>query len=215
MKTRMSDGESASMDLIHRLPLLAREQLSRNECRYLGRQVAAGFVEQMDLSTVVVRHVELLAIFQPGDEADWAGMAQLLAQRWNLLMPETARVFWASTRGVRAYGGRMSGHCPKFDCVTHDLGLAATVRWLFGANPAFRNSWVPEVLFDDVYRQAKPDGGIASSLGLHALVEFCGIYREERLTRLGALAERMNLPLLLFTAAAPGGGHELPTLSVA
>jgi hypothetical protein len=156
-----------------------------------------------DLSAVPVTAVELIGVHQPGSAADWAAVASELARRWKAQRPRAIRVYWASARAIRLLGGRMSGRLPPLDAITHDLGVFAVAQHLFRENPALRAAWIPEELFADVYRQAKPDGGLASERGLHCFTEFCGMYTEERLTRLARLSEDTNVPLHLWTVTSP------------
>lgn len=203
MKKLKFDDVSWYYDITHRVGPFLMESFDcvpAFESR-LRRLVANRDVRVETVSVVPISTVECLWVHEPGMSSNWEELAERLHYRWNRLAPQCTEVFCASTRLVNSLGGRMAGQFPPPDALSHDLGVTAVALSLFAATPMLRSAWIPEALLDDVYGTAKPDGALASRSGLECLIEFCGQYSAERLSRLGALSDATGLPLHFFTVS--------------
>lgn len=201
MTPLLHDPETMVGDAAHRVNVFAAESFAdaRGARRVLERHVRSGLFEYADVSAVPVRQIELLVSYQPGAAADWGTVAGELHRRWRQACATRIRVYWASRRTVQLLGGSMSGRMPSLDAVTHDLGVSAIALSLFGQSTVFREAWIPEERFTDVYGQAKPDAALAGQGGLANFLEFAGQYKQERLARLARVADAFDVPLQIYT----------------
>lgn len=170
--------------------------------RELDGLVEGAFFAKTKLVAVPVLRVELLHTFA-SHRNDGASerLATELYRRWSRHQPMPLTVYWATKRTVQLLGGCMSGRLPNLDCITHDLGVSALALTLFAMTPALRDAWIPEELFEDVYRQAKPDAALADASGISAYIEFAGRYTRQRLDKLQEFALQSECPLHLYTIA--------------
>jgi hypothetical protein len=195
------DADEMLHDAVYRVSAVSAELFEDPAFarRNLDSKVELGFFECADLSAVAPTRIELLQVYQPGSQVDCASLSGELHRRWQSINASTIRIYWATRKTVQLLGGWMPGRRPPLDAATHDLGVSAVALSLFGTSETFRQAWIPEEWFTDVHGQAKPDAALAGKNGLSCFVEFAGLYKQERLARLGQLADALGVPLHLYT----------------
>lgn len=189
-------------DLAARVRLVSAEQLNSAgvSVRAIRKLVRQGALVRRDIVAASVDSVEILDEYTPGSSRNWALTAAELACRWSKATVRPMTVFHASRRSISVLGGCMSqAGIGSFDMLTHDLGVTAVFLTLLRNSEFQRKQWIPEERVPDQYGVAKPDAILIREADGCVLLEFAGLYRAERLERLGHLANMLRLPLQIWT----------------
>lgn len=141
---------------------------------------------------------EPVQTWKPGEPLpDFAPVACQLRARWRDRPYRSVRVFFATRTAVNQYGGFMGGCLDHTNEATHDLHHAEVFLRLKRAQPILADSWISEqqLAKDSEPLEVLPDSVLCDPNGQPRLViEFAGIYNEERLERLHRYAEERDLP---------------------
>ena len=123
----------------------------------------------------------------------------LLEKRWADLTPENTRIFWATSKAERCYGG-VAGLLNHSGQLEHDLGTAEVLTVAYEKRRQWANDWIGEDLLKREYPEltkrlrALPDAVTLDANGeIFKAIEFGGQYSVDRLRRLHESFSRQRI----------------------
>lgn len=204
-KERESQCKTIVKDLVFMRDMLCEFHVAHipQARRRLNTLVTAGILKSETLAAIPATHVELLHVHYPNNShPDWDLLSTELKRRWRAEQPQEVRIYYAAPKTIRTFGGDMPGRITHLDAIGHDIALSTVFYALVRATPALRDAWIPEARIPQAYATVHPDAVIADSSGPRAIIEMCGLYSAERLSKLAEFASFENVPLQLWTIAS-------------